>query len=60
MMAWAPSAVWTAAAVAAAWARVVVDDGRVDGGLTILAVVCAIAAALCVLDLASGRQSKRG
>ncbi len=61
MMTWTPPATWTAAALAAAWARgIVVGDGRVDGGLTIIAMVCAIAAALCVLDLASGRHMKRG
>jgi hypothetical protein len=60
MMAWTPPAAWAAAALAAVWLRGFFDHGQVHGGLTITALACAIAAAFCVLDLASGRRSKRG
>jgi len=60
MMAWTRPAGLIAAAFGAAWLRGFVDDERVIDALTLLAVACAVVAALFVLQLAAGRPSKRG
>jgi hypothetical protein len=59
-MRWIRTAAWTLAAVAAAWLRRFAVDEHILGGLTILAVFCAVAGAISVLELASGHHSKRG
>lgn len=59
MLAWARPVGWIAVALLAVWLRGHAVDERVLDGLTLLAMGCAIAAALSVLHLAAGRPSKR-
>lgn len=59
MKAWIRPGAWAAVALAAVWLRALVDHDNVHGGLTVIALVSAIAATISILELAGGRQSKR-